>query len=91
MYKRQVLEWNIEEESTIQQGEQVGLVDTTQLFLQREALLRSGKGVRANQPNIATQTNALEVKLEELQSNRDRTARLLKAGIATQKQLDRCV
>ena len=83
-----VLEWNIEEGSTIQQGEQVGLVDTTQLFLQREALLRSGKGVRANQPNIATQTKALEVKLEELQSNRDRTARLLKAGIATQKQLD---
>lgn len=83
-----VLEWNIEEGSTIQQGEQVGLVDTTQLFLQREALLRSGKGVRANQPNIATQTKALEVKLEELQSNRDRTDRLLKAGIATQKQLD---
>ena len=83
-----VLEWNIEEGSTIQQGEQVGLVDTTQLFLQREALLRSGKGIRANQPNIATQTKALEVKLEELQSNRDRTARLLKAGIATQKQLD---
>lgn len=83
-----VLEWNIEEGSTIQQGEQVGLVDTTQLFLQREALLRSGKGVRANQPNIATQTKALEVKLEELQSNRDRTVRLLKAGIATQKQLD---
>ena len=67
-----VLEWKIEEGSTIQQGEQVGLVDTTQLFLQREALLRSGKGV----------------KLEELQSNRDRTARLLKAGVATQKQLD---
>lgn len=83
-----VLEWNIEEGSTIQQGEQVGLVDTTQLFLQREVLLRSGKGVRANQPNIATQTKALEVKLEELQSNRDRTARLLKAGVATQKQLD---
>lgn len=83
-----VLEWNIEEGSTIQQGEQVGLVDTTQLFLQRETLLRSGKGIRANQPNIATQTKALEVKLEELQSNRDRTARLLKAGIATQKQLD---
>lgn len=83
-----VLEWDIEEGSTIQQGEQVGLVDTTQLFLQREALLRSGKGIRANQPNIATQTKALEVKLEELQSNRDRTARLLKAGIATQKQLD---
>ena len=83
-----VLEWNIEEGSTIQRGEQVGLVDTTQLFLQREALLRSGKGIRANQPNIATQTKALEVKLEELQSNRDRTARLLKAGIATQKQLD---
>lgn len=83
-----VLEWKIEEGSTIQQGEQVGLVDTTQLYLQREALLRSGKGVRANQPNIATQTKALEVKLEELQSNRDRTARLLKAGVATQKQLD---
>lgn len=83
-----VLEWNIEEGNTIHQGDQVGLVDTTQLFLQREALLRSGKGVRANQPNISTQTRALEVQLSELQSNRDRTARLLKAGVATQKQLD---
>ena len=83
-----VLAWDIEEGSVLKEGQQVGLIDTIQLYLQKEALLRSGRGVRAASPNVTTQTKALEVQLEDLRTQRERTARLLEAGAATQKQLD---
>ncbi|MDD7437597.1 MAG: HlyD family efflux transporter periplasmic adaptor subunit [Bacteroidales bacterium] len=83
-----VLAWDIEEGSVLKAGQQVGLIDTTQLYLQKEALLRSGKGVRAARPNVTTQTKAIEVQLEDLRAQKARTARLLEAGVATRKQLD---
>lgn len=83
-----VLAWDIEEGSVLKAGQQVGLIDTTQLYLQKEALLRSGKGVRAARPNVTTQTKAIEVQLEDLRAQKVRTARLLEAGVATRKQLD---
>lgn len=83
-----VLSWDIEEGSVLKAGQQVGLVDTIQLYLQKEALLRSGRGVRAASPNVTTQTKAIEVQLEDLKAQRSRTSRLVDAGAATQKQLD---
>lgn len=83
-----VLSWDIEEGSELKAGEQVGLIDTIQLFLQKEALLRSGRGVRAASPNVTTQTKAIEVQLGDLRAQRERTARLLEAGATTRKQLD---
>lgn len=83
-----VLVWSIEEGSQVRAGEQVGLIDTLQLDLQRQSLLRSGRGVRAATPNVDTQTKALEVQLEDMRSQKRRTSRLLEAGAATQKQLD---
>lgn len=83
-----VLSWEIEEGSHVSVGDQVGLIDTVQLFLQRVALEKSGTGVRAARPNVTTQTEALQVQIKDLKDQRQRVSRLLKGGVATQKQLD---
>lgn len=83
-----MLSWQIQEGDLLTEGQQVGLVDTTQLYLQREALMKSGKAVTAARPNVGTQTRALEVQIEDLRDQRERVATLLSAGAATQKELD---
>ena len=40
----------------LEKDQQVGLIDTTQLYLQKMNLLTNVKGVRAQQPNIVAQT-----------------------------------
>lgn len=81
-------EWTVEEGMTMNEGTIVGLVDTTQLYLKKEALKRSAKGVTAARPNISTQTASLEAQLSNLKVQRDRIRRLLDAEVATQKELD---
>ncbi len=83
-----VLEWTLSEGDTIAQGEAVGLIDTTQLFLQKQALLRSGRAVTSGRPSVETQTAALETKLNDLEAQRRRVEKLVAGGAATQKQLD---
>lgn len=83
-----VVEWSLEEGSTLQEGELIGVIDTTQLYLQKEVLARSGKGVAAIRPDVKRQTAALEIHLSDLKSQKNRVEKLLAAGIATQKELD---
>lgn len=83
-----VLEWNLEEGSTLKEGDYVGVIDTTQLYLQKEVLVRSGKGVTAIRPDVQRQTAALEVQLNDLKNQRNRVEKLVLAGAATQKELD---
>lgn len=83
-----VLEWVLEEGMTIEENKMVGLVDTTQLYLKKEALRRSGRSVVAARPNVSAQTAALEAQLNNLKVQRDRVQRLLSADVATQKELD---
>ena len=72
----------------LEKGEQVGLIDTTQLYLQKMNLLTNVKGVRAQQPNIVAQTASIKEQISTLQREKQRTTNLIKANAATQKQLD---
>ena len=83
-----LIRWDLAEGDRLEEGAEVGLVDTVQLALKREALRRSGAGVAVASPNIETQTAPLEAKLSDLRSQRDRVKRLLDADVATKKQLD---
>ena len=83
-----LIRWDLSEGDRLEEGAEVGLVDTVQLALKREALRRSGAGVAVASPNIETQTAPLEAKLSDLRSQRDRVKRLLDADVATKKQLD---
>ena len=72
----------------LEKNEQVGLIDTTQLYLQKMNLLSTIKGVRAQQPNIATQTASIKEQIVTLEREKQRTTNLMQANAATQKQLD---
>lgn len=79
---------SVMEGQQLEQGQQVGLIDSTQLYLQKMNLLSNAKGVRAQQPNIAAQTASIKEQIATLEREKQRTTNLIKANAATQKQLD---
>ena len=79
---------NIMEGQQLEKGQQVGLIDTTQLYLQKMNLLSNIKGVRSQQPNIAAQTASIKEQITTLEREKQRTINLIEANAATQKQLD---
>lgn len=79
---------DIREGQLLEEGEQVGLIDTTQLYLQKMNLISNIKGVRSQQPNIVAQTASIKEQIAKLQRERQRTQSLMEANAATQKQLD---
>ena len=78
----------IMEGQLLEKGEQVGLIDSTQLYLQKMNLLSNAKGVRAQQPNIVAQTASIKEQITTLEREKQRTQNLIKANAATQKQMD---
>ncbi|WP_436416064.1 HlyD family secretion protein [Petrimonas sp.] len=83
-----ILSLNVVEGQTLQANEVVGQIDSTQLYLQKMALLSNEQGVRAQRPNINAQTAAIEEQIQTLQRERTRTQNLIAANAANRKQLD---
>ena len=79
---------SIMEGQQLEKNEQVGLIDTTQLYLQKMNLLSNIKGVRSQQPNIAAQTASIKQQISTMEREKQRTSNLIKANAATQKQMD---
>ena len=79
---------NIMEGQELEKGQEVGLIDSTQLYLQKMNSLSNVKGVRAQQPNISAQTASIKEQIATLKNERERTTKLIKANAATSKQLD---
>ena len=84
----QILSLDVVEGQIVQAGEVVGQIDTTQLYLQKMSLISNAQGVRAQRPNIGTQTAAIEKQIQTLQRERTRTQNLVAANAANKKQLD---
>lgn len=84
----EILQLNITEGEKLSTGEIVGKIDSTQLYLKKQQLLESGKGVRVQRPNIARQTAAIEQQIAKLRRERTRTENLIAANAANKKQLD---
>ena len=78
----------IEEGDSLAIGQQVGLVDTTLLSLQRKQLHSQQLATEKSSPDIAAQAAALRSQIAHQQDECDRIARLLADGAATQKQSD---
>ncbi|MGV8963749.1 MAG: HlyD family secretion protein [Candidatus Saccharimonadaceae bacterium] len=72
----------------LQKDEQVGLIDTIQLYLQKMSLLSNVRGVRSQLPNIGTQTASIKEQINTFEREKQRTTNLINANAATQKQLD---
>ncbi len=83
-----ILSLNVQEGAQLTEGEMVGAIDSTQLYLRKMSLLSSAKGVRARRPDIDTQTAAIREQIKTLEREKERVERLIAANAATRKQLD---
>jgi Multidrug resistance efflux pump len=83
-----ILQLNVEEGQHLEKGVQVGLIDSTQLYLQKMNLLSNMEGVQAQRPDISTQTAAIEEQIKTLQREAERVRNLIQANASTPKQLD---
>ena len=83
-----LLHFDIEEGMLLKAGEEVGVVDTVQLYLKKLQLEASIKSVEEQRPDILKQVAATKEQISAAQRERNRVANLLKVGAANQKQLD---
>ncbi len=83
-----ILEFPISEGSPVHSGEQVGLIDSTQLHLQRLQVESNILALESSRPDIGEQLAPLEEQLAKQQRERQRVENLMKADVTTEKQLD---
>ena len=83
-----LLYFDIEEGMLLKAGEEVGVVDTVQLYLKKLQLEASLKSVEEQRPDILKQVAATKEQISAAQRERNRVANLLKVCAANQKQLD---
>jgi len=90
-----ILELRLEEGQTLQAGQVVGRIDSTQLILKKEQLQAGIRAIAAKSPAIGAQLAVFEKQLDAnrqqltaLQREKQRVEKLLKSDAATPKQLD---
>ncbi|MCC8072271.1 MAG: HlyD family efflux transporter periplasmic adaptor subunit [Bacteroidales bacterium] len=83
-----ILALNVEEGDSIVAHQQVGYIDTLQLFLQKLELDKQHAATLNNIPDIPAQLASLRQQIAGAQTEYDRVKRLYDAGAATQRQLD---
>ena len=83
-----ILQLNIEEGQQLDSGQLIGFIDSTQLHLTKLQLVQSKKAILSGRPQANVQVEALRTELANAELDRNRTARLVARGVASQKQLD---
>jgi HlyD family secretion protein len=78
----------LREGQELQAGEQIGYIDTVQLFLKKRQLQSQIVALTGRKPNISIQLAAFEEQLKTAQREQNRVSNLLQADAATRKQLD---
>ncbi len=91
----QLLSFSLDEGDTLTTGELVGQIDTTVPTLQMQQAIATIQSLKSKTSNVQEtndlvekQMAVLQVELDHMIHERDRTANLVKADAATQKQLD---
>ena len=87
-----LLSFDIEEGTTLIDGQEVGIIDTVQLYLKKLQLEASVKSVEGQRPDILKQVAATQEQIVQARRERDTglqlVSNLLRVGAANQKQLD---
>lgn len=83
-----IKEFNIEEGQSLTEGQLIGYIDSTQLFLKKKQLESQIKAVQSRTPNVSVQLAALQEQLITAEKEKNRINNLLKDDAATTKQLD---
>jgi HlyD family secretion protein len=83
-----ILSLNVTEGQQVAANEQLGAIDSVQLYLSKLQLMQNISSVRSNRPDVKKQIAAITEQIAKQQTERARVRNLLEAGAATQKQLD---
>jgi HlyD family secretion protein len=83
-----ILQLTVAEGQELDSGQTVGYIDSMQLHLNKLQLKQNKVAILSGRPETSVQTEALKSELANAVLNRDRTANLVKGGVASQKQLD---
>jgi HlyD family secretion protein len=84
----QLLSFNLQEGDLLVKGQRVGIVDTTDLYLNKKLLKQKIKTIGSNLVSINSE---IEVQKQQLQNNtisKTRVQKMYNQGAATKKQLD---
>lgn len=84
----QILSFNVEEGETLAANQQVGSIDSTQVYLRLKQLQASGKAIQSRRPDIKKQIAAIEQQITTAKTERKRAENLVKANAGNQKVLD---
>lgn len=88
MAQGEIFSLNIEEGQVLAQKEIIGLIDTTDLFLKEQQLVKSIAAVKTRLLTINAQINVQLQQKKNRMVDKDRLEKLFREGAATQKQLD---
>lgn len=83
-----LLRFDIEEGTNLEARQNIGLIDTVQLYLKKLQLQASMKSVESQRPDFNKQIAAIKQQIATAEREKQRVENLLKAGAANQKQLD---
>lgn len=83
-----LLEFSATEGQWLDENTRVGLVDTQQLYLQKQQLLAKTAAIRAKKQNLSSQEKVYLAQKSNLEREKKRLENLLEDGAATSKQLD---
>jgi len=84
----QILTLNVREGEQLEAGQTAGYIDSTQLHINKMQLMQNKKAILSGRPQEEIQTESLKKQLDNALLDRNRTEKLVKGGVASQKQLD---
>jgi len=83
-----IKQFNIAEGQSLKAGQCIGYIDSLQLYLKKKQFEAQIKTTLSLTPNISTQVASLFVQLKLAEKEQQRISNMVKAGAASQKQLD---
>lgn len=83
-----VISLQLEEGQTVKEGDLIGIVDSTQLYLKMKQMQASMTAINKRKPDINKQLAVIQQQLKTAKSEKVRIDKLLKAGAVNEKQGD---
>ncbi len=83
-----IRQFDVQEGQKLVEGQVIGYIDSTQLFLRKKQLEAQIQALLGKKPDISTQLASLQEQLKATQREQKRIVDLVKADAATPKQLD---
>lgn len=83
-----IMAFDILEGQDVVAGEQLGVIDSMQLYLSKLQLKQSLASLRSSKPDISKQIAGIREQISKQKSEKERVENLLKDNAATSKQLD---